>query len=121
MTVRIHPSEAIRCLQQLCAAGELERLDDAEIARSEDIEVAQVRAILDTLARAGLVEHADGRGRLIRPPASISLAQVWAALDPAGAQRPRTALPGTPGATTLADLIAWEARLFEDGPAAQAA
>ncbi len=117
----IHTSEAIRCLQQLCVAGELTRLDVADIARSEGLETDEVRAILDALAGAGLVEHAHGQVRLIRPPASISIADVWAALDDAASGPRARALPGSPGATTLADLLEWESRLFEDGPIAQAA
>ena len=109
----IDPSEAIRCLQQLCVAGELTRLELAEIARSEGLGVERAAAILELLVEAGLVENAHASYRLIGTPQSISIADVWAALD-----RP---IRSGPGATTLADLLAWEAQLFEDGPTAQAA
>lgn len=121
MSQAIDPSEAVRCLQQLCAAGELTRLNVADIARSEGLDTDRVAATLGALARAGFVEHAHGQCRLIRPPASISVADVWAAVN-GTVSRPRLGrAPGSPAAVTLADLLRWESQLFDNGPIAHAA
>ncbi len=121
MQIRTDPSEAIRCLQQLSVAGEFARVDVSDVARAEGLATDRVRAILDTLVRAGFVECSHGRYRLVRTPASILVVDVRAALeDPAGAPRPR-GIPGSRAATTIADLLDWESRIFENGPIAHAA
>ncbi len=117
----IDPTEAIRCLQQLSVAGELARVDISEVARAEGLATDRVQTILDSMVRAGFVECSHDRYRLVRTPASILVADVWAALnETAAAPRPR-GVPGSPGATTIADLLDWESRIFEHGPIAHAA
>ncbi len=114
-------TEAIRCLQQLSVAGELARVDVSDVARAEGLATDRVRAILDVLVRAGFVECSHDRYRLARTPASIQVADVWAALDDgAAAPRPR-GLPGSPAGPTIADLLDWESLIFEKGPIAHAA
>ena len=96
---------ALRCLQQL--AGSPLGLTPAEIARAEWLDGEVPRAALGPLCEAGLIERVlDGgeRYRLAREPASIRISEVGAALGGSG----RAA-----GAVTLADLIGWEARVFE--------
>ncbi len=119
MESRTDRTEAIRCLQQLSVAGELARVDVSEVARAEGLATDRVRTILDVLARAGFVECSHGRYRLIRTPASIQVADVWAALDD-NAPRPQ-GLPGSPAGPTIADLLDWESMIFEKGPIAHAA
>jgi DNA-binding IscR family transcriptional regulator len=121
MSRSIDPSEAIRCLQQLCSAGELTRLNVAEIARLEGLDADHVAAILEALAGAGFVEHAHGQYRLIRPPASISVADVWAAVNGAVSRPGLGRAPGSPATVTFADLLRWESQLFDNGPIARAA
>ncbi len=96
---------ALRCLQQL-AASSAGLLPD-QIARAEGLDVEVLRAALGRLCEAGLIERVlDGgeRYRLAREPASIRVSEVAAALG--GGRR-------APGGVTLADLIGWEARVFE--------
>ena len=96
-------------------------MDVSEVARAEGLASDRVRTILDSMVRAGFVECLHDRYRLVRTPASILVTDVWAALDDsAAAPRPRS-FSGSAGSTTIADLLAWESRIFEKGPTAHAA
>ncbi len=106
--------QGLRCLQRLGADPGAPVASAGEIARQECLEEISVAAVLERLHQAGLVVPlAEGRFRLARPTAEISVSEVWAAF---GAGRAR----GGPHAT-IADLLEWEADAFGSDSVARAA